>query len=283
MRQSESLGIDIRDLIFESIRDRRYVAQICARAAGVLSGITLLRDKGEEIGVTFLRLLSDGDLLERGTVVAQFTGTAKQIALSEDNLIGLVAKYSGVAAAAARAKALSGRIHVVCGAWKKMPVESKQWLRRAVETGGLPTRISDRNFVYLDKNYVRMLGGIKPTLEAVRKLDQRVKSIQIRGETAPIEEEAEEAVAGGANILMIDTGKLDDVRRVSRRLRDKALRGSVRLAFAGDLSIEQLATLQSEDIDIVDIGRAVIDAPLLDMRLDVVGESPGQARVRQGD
>ncbi|TFH36567.1 MAG: nicotinate-nucleotide pyrophosphorylase [Dehalococcoidia bacterium] len=283
MRQSESLGIDVRDLIFESIRDRRYVAQICARSAGVLSGVTLLRDKGDDIGVTFLRLLSDGDLLEQGTVLAELTGTAKQIALSEDNLIGLVAKYSGVAAAAARAKALSGSIHVVCGAWKKMPVESKQMLRHAVETGGLPTRISDRNFVYLDKNYVRMLGGIRPTLEAVRSLEPRVKAIQIRGETAPIEEEAEEAVACSANILMIDTGNLDDVRRVSRRLRARALRDSVRLAFAGDLSIEQLGTLQSEDIDIVDIGRAVIDAPLLDMRLDVVGESESQAGNHQGD
>ncbi len=259
------------------------MAQICARSAGVLSGISLLRDRGDEIGVTFRRLLSDGDPLEEGTVLAEFAGTAKQIALSEDNLIGLVAKYSGVAAAAARARALSGRIHVVCGAWKKMPVESRQWLRRAVETGGLPTRISDRSFVYLDKNYVRMLGGIRPTLEAVRSLEPRVKAIQIRGETAPIEEEAEEAVAGHANILMIDTGRLDDVQRVSRRLRAGALRDSVRLAFAGDLGIEQLDTLQSEDIDIVDIGRAVIDAPLLDMRLDVVGESLAQARVRQGD
>ncbi|MBN1857347.1 MAG: hypothetical protein JW846_10410 [Dehalococcoidia bacterium] len=283
MRQSEPINVDLRDLIFESISDRTYVAQIRARTAGILSGVPLLRSKGDEIGVMFRSLLPDGAPLESGTVLAEFTGAPKQLALCEDNLIGLVAKYSGVATAASRAKAVSGRIRVVCGAWKKMPAESKQLLRRAVETGGLSTRISDRNFVYMDKNYVRMFGSISATLAAVRKIDERVKAIQIRGETTTIEEEAEEAVAGSANILMIDTGNTDDVRRVSRHLHARGMRGSVRLAFAGDISIEQLGILQADDIDIVDIGRAVIDAPLLDMRLDVVGEYPDTTTRQQGE
>jgi len=270
VRSTEIYGVDLRDLVFESIGGRKYTARLTAREPGILAGSDGLRREGERIGIRFVRLLEDGTVLQPDTTVAEISGTPKQIALSEDHLIGQVAKCSGVATAAARAKELGGSIDVVCGAWKKMPVESKQALRQAVEVGGLRTRISPRNFVYLDKNYVRMFGTIEATLEAVKRLDNRVKAIQVRGDTAEIAKEAASAVLSGADIVMIDTGVIHDVRRVSERLHSDGLRGRVKLAFAGNVHIEQLPDLNAEDIDILDIGRAVIDAPLLDMQLDVV-------------
>jgi len=176
-----------------------------------------------------------------------------------------------VASAAARASSAAGRIRVVCGAWKKMPWESKQALRRAITTGGMPTRLVDQNFLYLDKNYVRMLGGIRPTLAAARSVGQRMLAIQLRGETLPIGDEAIQAVKAGADVMMVDTGRLVDARKVSSALRAHGARKQVSIAYAGGLRIEDLRQLQDEDIDIVDIGRAVIDAPLLDMSMDVTG------------
>jgi nicotinate-nucleotide pyrophosphorylase (carboxylating) len=280
LHQPDSAGLDIRDLLFQSVGDRTFTVEVRAQSEGVLSGVASLREKGEDIGVTFLTSLPEGAPLHGGTVVAVFAGTPKQIALCEESLIGLVAKYSGVATAAARAAAAAGRIRVVCGAWKKMPGDSKQALRRAVTTGGLPTRLADQNFVYLDKNYVRMLGGIRPTLAAALELGQRVPVIQIRGETAAIAAEAVAATEAGADILMVDTGRIEDARAVSAAVRDRHMRERVRIAFSGGIRIEDLAGLQAEDVDIVDIGRAIIDAPLLDMTLDVVGpyDEPGAAR-----
>ena len=271
MRGMDRSTIDIRDLLFEGIRGNRFTAQIRALADGVLSGSASLRERGEEIGVTFLNLLPEGATLRVDTVVTEFTGLAKQMALCEESLMGLIAKFSGVAGAAARARESAGRIRVVCGAWKKMPGESKQALRRAITTGGMPTRLVDQNFVYLDKNYVRMLGGIRPTLAAARSIGGRVLAIQIRGETLPIANEALTAADAGANVLMVDTGIIDDARTVSVALCTHGLRQHVRIAYSGGLVIEDLPRLQDEDIDIVDIGRAVIDARLLDMSMDIIG------------
>ena len=264
-------NIDIRDLLFEGIRGIRFAAQIRVLADGVLSGSDSLRERGEEIGVSFSTLLPEGTRLQSGTVIAEFTGFPKELALCEESLIGLASKYSGVASAAARASGVAGRIRVVCGAWKKMPGESKQALRRAITTGGIPTRLVDQNFMYLDKNFVRMLGGIRPTLAAARSIEQRVLAIQLRGETLSIGGEAIEAVKSGADVLMVDTGRLADVREVSSALSAHGVRKQVSIAYAGGLHIEDLRQLQDEDIDIVDIGRAVIDAPLLDMSMDVTG------------
>lgn len=282
MHQPDSAGLDIRDLLFQGVGDRTFTAEVRAQSEGLLSGVASLREKGEDIGVRFLTSLPEGAPLHGGTVVAAFAGTPKQIALCEESLIGLVAKYSGVATAAARAAAGAGRIRVVCGAWKKMPGDSRQALRRAVTTGGLPTRLADQNFVYLDKNYVRMLGGIRPTLAAALEVGQRVRAIQIRGETAAIGAEAVAAAEAGADILMVDTGRLEDARAVSAAVRDRHVRERVRIAFSGGLRIEDLAGLQAEDIDIIDIGRAIIDAPLLDMTLDVAGPYGESGDARTG-
>jgi nicotinate-nucleotide pyrophosphorylase (carboxylating) len=267
---------DLRDVIFEDIKDKRFVAAIISEEEGLVCGVDLLKKKGEEIGVEFLFLLKEGSRISKGTVIAKFSGTPKQIAISEDNLIGLVSKYSGVASAAGKAKKRAkGKIEVVCGAWKKQPGEIKGFLRRAAEVGGLKTRIAE-NFIYLDKNYVRMFGGIKESLEAVRGMRDRVKVIQVRGETAPIEVEALEATRNGADILMVDTGRIEDVKRVAETLKREGKRAEVKIAFASGIKLSDISALADEDIDILDIGRPVLDAPLFDMRLDVLGAADAQ-------
>lgn len=270
MGETDAVGLDIRDLLFADISDTTFVSRLRACEPGLLSGSASLREKGEETGITFRLLLAEGAALQAGTIVAEFEGNPKQLALCEESLMGVAAKFSGVATAAAAARLAAGRIRVVCGAWKKMPGELKQALRRAISTGGMATRLADQNFVYLDKNYVRMLGGIEATLAAARELGHRVKAIQIRGETMPIGDESLTAARAGADILMVDTGQLDDVRSASAALRADGSRSRVRIAYAGGIAIQDLPLLQDEDIDIVDIGRAVIDAPLLDMSMDVV-------------
>lgn len=280
MSNARKQNADLRDVILEKIRDKRFVAAIISEEEGLVAGIDSLKKKGDEIGVEFLFLLKEGSRIKRGTVIAKFSGTPKQIAIGEDTLIGLVSKYSGVASAAEKArKRAKGKIEVVCGAWKKQPGEIKGVLRRAAEVGGLKTRIAD-NFIYLDKNYVRMFGGIKESLEAVRGMRGRVKVIQVRGETDPIEVEALQAARNGADILMVDTGRIEDAKRVAETLKREDKRAGVKIAFAGGIKLSDIRALADEDIDILDIGRPVLDAPLFDMRLDVVGAVDAQGIAR---
>ena len=95
-------------------------------------------------------------------VIAVLRGNPKQMALAEEELIGWIAKSSGIATAARKAKAIAGRkLKVVSGAWKKMPVPIKDLIRQAILDGGIYYRISEKPFIYLDKNYVKILEGLK--------------------------------------------------------------------------------------------------------------------------
>jgi nicotinate-nucleotide pyrophosphorylase (carboxylating) len=158
---------------------------------------------------------------------------------------------------------------IVSGGWKKVSHQIKDEIREAVMIGGAGVRITDEPFVYLDKNYVRMLGGISPALRSVVRFNDRAKVVQIRGETGAISIEAILSVGCGADIVMVDTGNISDLQLVSEALRGQGLRGNVKIAFGGSIQIEDIPRFLDMDVDILDIGRAIIDAPMLDIRLDV--------------
>lgn len=261
--------MDVRDFLFAPLAGDLFLLEISAKEAGVLAGMDRLEAKALELGLKGEWMAPEGTALERGTCVCRAWGDAWQVARAEEELLGCIGKASGVATAAAEMVMYArGRVKIVCGAWKKVPPEVRQDLRRAIATGGAGIRITDEPFVYLDKNYVRMFGGIGPAVRKARELEGRAVVVQLRGERASLAEEAREAVQAGARILMVDTGNLEDLRLV----REMALedgRDQVKVAFGGGVTIDNLERVIAAGADIVDVGRAIIDAPLLDFSLDV--------------
>lgn len=263
------MATDIRDLIFASICSQQYTARLVVEREGVISGISRLEQSLREQNIKYQLLKHDGEAVRAGEVIVTITGTPKQIAMAEEFVIGMLSKPSGIATAAATAVALAGRVRIVSGAWKKMPPELKVIVRQAVRDGGAYFRISDQPFLYLDKNFVRMLGGIKATLQAVKDCPE-IKAIQLKGEDGSLAEEALTAATYGAGVIMVDTGNVCDIRQVSQTLKAAGLRDKVELAFAKGIDFVDISNLVKEDIDSLDIGMRIIDAPLLDMKLDVI-------------
>jgi nicotinate-nucleotide pyrophosphorylase (carboxylating) len=261
---------DIRDTIFSGIAGKKFHAQVIAEQDGIVAGTARLLAALAEHSVRAELRVAAGAELKAGDCVLQIEGTAKQIAVAEEFVIGMLAKPSGIATAAHQAVQFAGHeIKIVCGAWKKMPPEIKGMVREAVTAGGAACRITDQPFLYLDKNFVRMLGGIAATLQAVAPIKDKLKVIQLKGECADIATEAMTAVQHGADILMIDTGVLADQQAAHTALRDAGWRERVKLAFAKGIRMQDVREMRGQGIDILDIGVAIVDAPLLDMKLEV--------------
>ena len=74
----------------------------------------------------------------------------------------------------------------------------------------------------------------------------------------------------GADILHVDTREPQDARGVSEALSRIGKRDQVKIAFGGGVRLEQIGRLKTLDIDILDIGRQIVDAPLLDMRMEII-------------
>lgn len=264
---------DIRDILFEEIATKRFRAVLTAERSGVLSGVDEAFACAKELGIDLEICKGEGEEVSHGERFGNFLGTPKQIALAEERLIGTLAKASGIATASRTAVQLAdGRVQIVSGSWKKMPPEIKQMVRKATATGGAAFRICQPPMVYLDKNFIRMFGTIPAALNACKKLPGSEIVVQIRGMTASVEEESRQALVGGAGILMVDTGELEDVRRCITKLNRMGEREKVRVAFAGNVHLTDIPELTQQDIDILCIGKEIVDAKLLDLKLDVLQE-----------
>lgn len=262
---------DTRDLILRQIERSQFLARITVQVDGILSGMQMLCEACGTLGINVTTYKHNGEEVRAADVLALLKGNAKQMALGEEELIGWIGKSSGIATAARRAKTIAGNhLKVVSGAWKKMPPDMKDLVRHAITDGGIDCRISGKPFIYLDKNYVTMLGGVKKAISAVRDLKHFTLTIQLKSEGEKLLREAVLAAKMGAHIIMIDTGRRQDIDRVDLILRERQLRHSVKIAFGGDIRIEELKNLRKTAVDIVDIGKAIVDAPLLDMRMDVL-------------
>ncbi len=261
---------DLRDEIFRRLSGRIADAFIIANGAGVIAGTQKAKDEGEHLGLAVKEILPEGSHVNENDVVAHFRGHVKEVAIGEDFLIGYISKPSGIATAAYKFRQAAGdRPRVVSGAWKKMPLELKETIRKAVVAGGAFIRISSDPFIYLDKNYIEIFGGIAESLKAVAHLKGYLKVIQLRGRYEDIALEAREAAKLDADILFIDTGDMDDIDKVAREIRKMGLREKVEIAFGGAVTLAEMDIIKTLDVDILDIGRAIVDAPLLDLKYEV--------------
>lgn len=270
MQPNVQAAPDIRDVIFSSVCDQIFTAHITAETDGIIAGAKRAAEALTQIGLSVMYTVADGTAVTSGEIIATFTGKAKQMAMAEEVAIGIMAKPSGIATAACKAVAAAGSdLRIVCGAWKKMPPEIKFIVREAVADGRASFRITDQPFLYLDKNFIRMLGGIEATLHAVKDQHDKLKVIQLKGDFGEVSQEALTAAKNGADIIMVDTGYMEDVVAVNRLLSEHGYRKKIQIAFAKGIKQDSIEGLKGKGIDILDIGTGIIDAPLLDMKMDV--------------
>ena len=177
--------------------------------------------------------------------------------------MGLLGFAGGIAQRARELLAVAPPgVRVVCGGWKKLPSALKPALRAGLDVAGIGHRLLDGEFVYMDKNVVTQLGGIGAAVAAGRALDHGPVAVQVVDVDG-----ARAAVSAGCGVVMVDNGDLATLRQISAALHSNG--AAVQIAFAGGVGREDLAEVAASGATIVDVGRAVLDAPLWDLRFVV--------------
>lgn len=263
--------IDIRDLLFRGLEKKIARAVVTVEKSGIVAGINQSLEKLKDMGIIVEKFVEEGSSIKNHENVLEIRGPVKDLIKAEDRILGNLLKFSGIATASRKAfNSAEGNMKIVSGAWKKMPIEIKDQLRSAIKIGGASIRICDDPFIYLDKNYTRIFGSITKALRASESFPNHKKVIQIRGETGPIEKETEESIKGNATILMVDTGSVEDAHKVIKFLKKMGVRKEKEVAFSGGVLLSEIPKYINQEIDILDIGTQIIDAPLLDMKMDII-------------
>jgi len=246
-------------------------AVVCSTEPGVVAGAGLLStpDVGEPMG-TWTLLRRDGDHVEPGEPIVAVDGNATELALAEDHVLGVIGMASGIAHRALEIKAAAPvDLAVVCGSWKKLPAAIKPVLRAGLEVAGVGHRMLPDDFVYVGKNLVELLGGIEAAVAEAISLSNGPVAIQVTSAADGLL-----AAQAGAGVVMVDTGSLADLAATHETLLAHGVRDDVYLAFGGGVTANDLSEVAARGADIVDIGRAIVDAPIWDLRMTIPRPEP---------
>lgn len=245
----------------------RHLAHVTATEPGLLAGLAFVDvNSAPAPAGTWRVLVQDGEAVSAGQVLIEVEGTASELAVAEDYVLGPLGFASGIATRARifRQASPSG-LHIACGGWKKLPVALKPLLRAGLAAAGVLPRLVAGDFIYVNKNAVRLLGNVTDAIAAGRALGHGPVAVQVRSV-----EEGLFSARAGAGIIMVDTARLQDLADVHQALTAAGLRDGVVLAFGGGVRLVDLPAAHAAGAQAVDVGRAILDAPLLDLRMEVV-------------
>ena len=178
----EDLGPDGVDVTTQATipADQRRVAEVVARAPGVVAGVPVidlvLDAVAETVGrdlpdaaVTVDVLVDDGGRVERGDVIARLSGPTQVILVAERTVLNILSRLSGVATHTRRwADALEGTGAMVLDTRKTTP--GLRWLEKyAVRCGGgTNKRMGLYDVAMIKDNHKLAAGSVAAAYDLVR-------------------------------------------------------------------------------------------------------------------
>jgi len=241
---------------------------ILVKARGVLAGIEVARE-------VFLRvdpslrvevLIRDGTRVKPGDVAATVSGRVVSILKGERVALNFLQRLSGIASATARYVARSrGFAAKITDTRKTTP--GLRWLEKyAVRTGGGQNhRFHLGDGVLIKDNHLaalRALGmNLKDVVARAKKNAPPGLKVEVEVTTA---EEALAAAQAGADIIMLDNMKPEEMRRVV-----SLLPSTVRTEASGGITLANVRAAAMAGVDVISIGALTHSSKALDISLEL--------------
>lgn len=267
-------GLDGVDVTTEATIDpaTQAVGQIVARERGVVAGLPLAAmvlaetaaiTSGGEVECDVLA--AEGDLVERGTVLAELRGPAATILTAERTILNIISRISGVATATrAWADVLDGTATTVLDTRKTTP-GLRALEKYAVRAGGgTNKRMGLYDVAMIKDNHKLAAGSISAAYERIR---ERFPDVPIQVEVTTVAE-ALEAVGVGARFIMCDNMSPALLSETIEAI--SATGETVEVEATGGLTLEKAPAYAATGVDYLSVGALTHSAPILDIALDFV-------------
>jgi len=192
--------------------------RIVCKEPCVLAGAEEARAVFEELGLRVRLRKKDGAELVKGDTVLEVSGPARAMLAGERLALNFIMRMSGIATLANSLVEECRRINpkVKVSATRKTTPGFRAFEKKAVLIGGgNPHRMGLYDAVLIKNNHIRLVGGIEKALTRARKTGF-TKKLEVEVETP---KQAFKALAGGADIIMLDNFKPAEAKRVAKEIK----------------------------------------------------------------
>lgn len=208
----------------------------------------------------------DGVRLHKGQSVAVIRHNARVILSCERVVLNFLQRMSGIATLTRKfVDAVAGTHARILDTRKTAPglrVLDKYAVRCG---GGQNHRLDLSDGVLIKNNHIALAGGVKPALD--RAIHNRRGSQPIEVEVRTLGE-LEEALAGGAEALLLDNMSPEDVRRAVERC--AKLEHRIPVECSGGIRLENVRAYAETGVDFISVGLLTHSPQAADMSLRVV-------------
>ena len=242
--------------------DARGHADLIAKADGVLAGLPVfartfaLLDDAAEV-VLHKR---EGEEVHAGERVAEVTGNMRAILSGERTALNFLQRMSGIATYTRETARLLEGTHTVLLDTRKTTPLLRSFEKYAVTVGGGRNhRFNLSDGVLLKDNHIGAAGGVANAIRRAREYAPFVRKIEVEVETL---EELDEALAAGADIVMLDNMKGELLAEAVRRAKGRA-----QMEISGNVTRENVRQYVALGVDYISSGALTHSAPILDLSL----------------
>jgi nicotinate-nucleotide pyrophosphorylase (carboxylating) len=240
---------------------------IHAKESGIVAGMPLAKMVFDVVdhSLTYEARVSDGDRVERGTVLAVVEGSSHAILTGERLALNLLQRLSGIATRTREyADAASGFPARIADTRKTTPGHRTLEKYAVRIGGGANHRFGLYDAVMIKDNHIKAAGGITEAVRAAKLRIPHTMTIEVEAENA---EQAEEAALAGAHIVMFDNMSPEAMKTAAARLR--AIAPHIVLEASGGIRPERVADIAATGVDIISVGGLTHSFQALDISLDL--------------
>ena len=242
----------------------RARAVIVARQPGVICGVPLALEAVRQLEAHGTIRIDhvDGARVAPGTIILYLSGKARGLLAAERVALNFMQRLSGVATLTAKfVEAVQGTRAKILDTRKTTPgwrLLEKYAVRCG---GGTNHRMNLGDAVLIKDNHLAAVSG------DVAAAVQRARAIAPAGARVEVEcdrlEQAEAAVAAGADIVLLDNMTLDELREAVDAIAGRAL-----VEASGGVRLDTVRAIADTGVDWISVGAITHSAPALDLALD---------------
>ncbi len=249
-------------------------ADFVIRQPGVIAGLAVVAAVYGAVDETlkFEPLLQEGQKVEKGTVIARVSGSARSILRGERVALNFIQRLSGVATATHRyVEAVAGTGASIADTRKTTP-GLRDLEKYAVRVGGGHNhRRNLSDGVMLKDNHLATLkvANIKLSDALVEVKKQLPHTVKVEVEVDRLDQ-IPEALAGGADIILLDNMGPALLKQAVEMIGGKALTEA-----SGGVNLETVRAIAESGVDLISVGALTHSSPALDIGLDFEVNQPG--------
>jgi len=245
----------------------RAFGRIVARKPLVVAGVAVAAEIFRRVdpAVSVVGKAGDGDALAAGDAVLEVRGLARGLLRAERVALNFLQRLSGIATLTRTyVEATAGTKAKIADTRKTYPGARPFEKMAVIAGGGSNHRYDLGSGVLIKDNHRAVLPSIKAAIDEARARAPHGLRIEIEVDTLA---QLEEALLAGADIVLLDNFRNQDIAEAVRIVRRRTPRPL--LEVSGGITLERVPVIARLGVDIISVGALTHSAPAVDLALDL--------------